>query len=319
MSVQFSILVPAYNREKYIIQCIDSVLCQTFTDFEIFVIDDGSTDRTLDVLHSYGARIKVIRQSNEGPEVARNKAAAMARGEYLVLLDSDDVLLPHALDIYDRVIQKFGSPPLILGAMTEFYDGQPLPLDSQHDPPVSVLEFQDYLSVNVKGLRVSSSRIVVRACVFREVGGLRNTTPKTFHLDSLNLMLKLSTYRPCLVVHQPSTVGYRHHDSNTIRNLEAITNGILVLAGSERHGEYPGGKERRYERRAAIGAMALAWTARELLRHRQVRLALRLLAGTGFMGASAVWKKVSTGRRKVVTSVVLDESKQVEGTGRLSK
>ena len=150
MSVQFSILVPAYNRDKYIIQCIDSVLRQTFTDFEIFVIDDGSTDRTLDVLESYGARIKVLRQSNQGPEVARNKAAAMAQGEYLVLLDSDDVLLPHALDTYDRVIRTFHSPPLILGAMTEFNDGQPLPSGSQHDVPVSVLEFRDYLSVNFK-------------------------------------------------------------------------------------------------------------------------------------------------------------------------
>ena len=94
MNPRFSVLMPAYNREKYVSQAIDSVLSQVFTDYELFVIDDGSTDKTLRVLESYRTRIKVLRQANQGPEVARNKAAALARGEYLVLLDSDDVFLP---------------------------------------------------------------------------------------------------------------------------------------------------------------------------------------------------------------------------------
>jgi glycosyltransferase involved in cell wall biosynthesis len=101
MNIRFSVLMPAYNREKYVGQAIDSVLSQGFKDFELFVIDDGSTDKTLQVLESYGARIKLLRQNNQGPEVARNKAAALAQGEHLVLLDSDDLLLPGALATYD--------------------------------------------------------------------------------------------------------------------------------------------------------------------------------------------------------------------------
>ncbi len=60
MNIRFSVLMPAYNREKYVAQAIDSVLSQGFKDFELFVIDDGSTDKTLQVLESYGDRIKVL-------------------------------------------------------------------------------------------------------------------------------------------------------------------------------------------------------------------------------------------------------------------
>ncbi len=158
MSVRFSILMPAYNREKYVGQAIDSILSQTFSDYELFLIDDGSTDKTVQIAESYGSRVKLLRQTNQGPEVARNKAAAVAQAEYLVLLDSDDLLLPCALATYDRIIRNFESPSLIIGAMTNFQDGQAIPADSSSALPVKVLKFRDYLSKDVS-LGLSSSRI----------------------------------------------------------------------------------------------------------------------------------------------------------------
>src|SRR5277367_6182950 len=91
MKARFSVLVPAYNMEKLIGATIDSVLSQSFADYELIVIDDGSTDKTRDVLEGYGTRIKVIYQANQGPEAARSQGSAVARGEYLVLLDHDDL------------------------------------------------------------------------------------------------------------------------------------------------------------------------------------------------------------------------------------
>jgi glycosyltransferase involved in cell wall biosynthesis len=76
MKTRFSVLVPVQNRQEYVRQAIDSVLSQAFSDFELIVVDDGSSDRTPDVLQSYGARIKMIRQANQGPEVARNTGAS---------------------------------------------------------------------------------------------------------------------------------------------------------------------------------------------------------------------------------------------------
>ena len=293
MSVRFSVLIPAYNREKYVTEAVDSVLSQTFRDFEVLAVDDGSTDNTLQVLESYGSRIRVLRQSNQGPEVARNTAAKVARGEYLVLLDSDDLMLPHALMSYERIIRSFDSPPVIIGAMTEFSGQYAQHTASEGTPELRVLKFKDYLSKDVP-VAVSSSRIVLRKSVFKEVGGLRNTTASTFHLDSLNLILRVGTYSPCIVVRTPNTVGYRRHEGNTVRQLKPISQGIRVLARTERDGQYPGGRERSFERRSLIGSLSLSWSLSQCLRRGRVILAFRLLTNTAPMVVAALLKKLRT-------------------------
>lgn len=91
----FSVIVPVYNRETTVDRCVDSVLRQQFDDFELIVVDDGSTDGTAAVLERYqDGRVRILRQSNAGVSAARNAGAAMARGEYLVFLDSDDAADP---------------------------------------------------------------------------------------------------------------------------------------------------------------------------------------------------------------------------------
>jgi glycosyltransferase involved in cell wall biosynthesis len=306
MKVRFSILMPAYNREKYVRQAIDSVLSQGFTDFEVFVIDDGSTDQTLQVLESYGPRIKVLQQRNQGPEVARNKAAALASGEYLVLLDSDDLLLPGALGIYDRIIRTFDSPPLIIGSLISFQDGESIPAHSQALLPVKILKYPTYLSKDVR-IDLYTSMIVTRKSVFDEVGGLRNSTATTFHLDGFNLILKVGTYGPCVFVRKPYTVAYRQHASNTLRNLRAIADGILVLVRSEHQGEYPGGSKGRRGRYAFIGGIASTWAIKYCWRGGQIKLGMRLLLGSAPMVFVAVWKKFSNYLRKPIQPIVLPE------------
>jgi len=254
MTVRFSVLVPSYNREEQVRQAIESVLTQTYANYELLVIDDGSSDGTPQLLASYGTRIRAIRQSNQGPEVARNNAAALAEGEYLVMLDSDDMLMPWALETYDQVIRAFHSPPLVIGSMEYFREGHPFPV-SDNPRKIEAWKCPDYLAKNMT-VGLSSSRIVLRKSVFDEVGGGRNTTPATFHLDDFNLISKVGTYSPCAVVNNPTTVAYRLHESNSIRSLEAMVNGILCLVAAERAGQYPGGRKRRFGRYACIGGIA---------------------------------------------------------------
>lgn len=105
-----SVITPAYNAERYIGDAIRSVLAQTYTDWEMIIVDDGSTDRTCAIIESYAARdprISLVRlKENSGPAVARNAAMARAQGRYLAFLDADDEWLPEKLAKQLRFMQE---------------------------------------------------------------------------------------------------------------------------------------------------------------------------------------------------------------------
>ena len=90
-----SVIVPVYNTEEYLPQCIESILGQTFPDLEIIIVDDGSTDNSLEIAKKYAEsenRIHIISQKNSGPSEARNAGLEIAQGEWITFVDSDDVL-----------------------------------------------------------------------------------------------------------------------------------------------------------------------------------------------------------------------------------
>lgn len=96
-----SVIIPVYNAERYIAQCLDSVLAQTLRDIEIICVDDGSTDGSVAILKRYAARdsrLRLIRQKNAGAGAARNQGLREATGEYLSFLDSDDFFEPDMLE-----------------------------------------------------------------------------------------------------------------------------------------------------------------------------------------------------------------------------
>src|SRR5947209_429690 len=99
----FSVVIPTYNRAAYLRQTLASVLTQECQDFEIIVVDDGSTDATPVVLESFGGKLRVFHQKNQGPGAARNLGASNAGGEYIAFLDSDDVWFPWTLSTYARI------------------------------------------------------------------------------------------------------------------------------------------------------------------------------------------------------------------------
>ncbi|MDR1498919.1 MAG: glycosyltransferase [Rickettsiales bacterium] len=102
-----SIIIPAYNMEKYIAECLNSILAQTFLDWEAICIDDGSTDKSLSIFRQYAERdrrIRVITQNNRGACTARNNAISMAKGEFIFPLDSNDMIMPTCLETLYKVI-----------------------------------------------------------------------------------------------------------------------------------------------------------------------------------------------------------------------
>ena len=117
-----SVIIPVFNVEKYIKECIDSVINQTLTDIEIICVDDGSTDNSLNLLKQYSdTRIKIISQENKGLAAARNEGVKHATGEYIAFLDSDDFLNYSALEkLYNLADKHFLD--IVITKIINFYD-----------------------------------------------------------------------------------------------------------------------------------------------------------------------------------------------------
>ena len=105
--IYFSIIIPAYNAEKYIELCLDSISKQSFNDYELIIINDGSTDHTFNICNRFALnkkQIHLINKENAGVSVARNVGLQQAEGEYVLFVDADDILYPNALStLYEHL------------------------------------------------------------------------------------------------------------------------------------------------------------------------------------------------------------------------
>src|SRR5208337_5267776 len=124
-----SVLMTAYNREAFIADAIESVLAQTFTDFELIIVDDASKDRTVEIARHYAARdsrIQVVaNEHNLGDYPNRNRAAKLATGEFIKYHDSDDLMYPHCLAIMTELLTAY---PEASVALSKEWEGGPLPM-----------------------------------------------------------------------------------------------------------------------------------------------------------------------------------------------
>ena len=103
-----SVVIPLYNKESSIKDTLHSVLSQNFNDFEVVIVNDGSTDNSVDVVKTIkDSRIRLIEQKNGGPSKARNTGILNAKGDWIVLLDADDQLLPNALNTFSIAILNY--------------------------------------------------------------------------------------------------------------------------------------------------------------------------------------------------------------------
>lgn len=122
--IKVSVIMPAYNSEAYIRESINSVLAQRFTDFELIVVDDGSTDATAAIVESYtDSRIRLIRQPNRGVSVARNTGIEAAQGQFITFLDSDDLYYPDFLKTLYHLIQS-NPTEMTFSNYSESYDAE---------------------------------------------------------------------------------------------------------------------------------------------------------------------------------------------------
>lgn len=131
-SIKISVVIPVYNTEDYIAACLDSVIENTFKDFEIICVNDGSTDNTLKILNDYAdkyEKIKVISKENSGPSDTRNMGMEAAQGEYILFIDSDDYIEPKTLEFLYAEAKKDDLDQLYFCAQS-FYDNDNIKCES---------------------------------------------------------------------------------------------------------------------------------------------------------------------------------------------
>lgn len=135
-----SILIPCYNAERWIAKAIKSALSQTYPNNEVIVVDDGSTDNSLEIIKSFGDRIRWETGPNRGGNVARNRLLKLSTGEWLQYLDADDYLLPDKIEKQIKFLFKVPQADIIYSpSIFEYYDRnnlwqEILPIPEPHDP-----------------------------------------------------------------------------------------------------------------------------------------------------------------------------------------
>ena len=125
-SVKISVVVATFNVEKYIAQCINSILDQSYKDFELLLVDDGSTDRSSTICDEYAEkddRVKVIHKENGGVSSARNTGISHSKGDYIYFVDGDDFIHKNTLESFINVTNGNPEPDFIIGRMSMFIDG----------------------------------------------------------------------------------------------------------------------------------------------------------------------------------------------------
>src|SRR5690606_29636154 len=150
----FSVVIPVYNRANLIKGTLDSVFAQTERDYEVIVVDDGSTDATADVVKSYGDCVRYVYQENAGPGAARNRGIQQSTGQYVVFFDSDDRWFPWTLETYRVAIETHGYPSFLGGAILYFSEVDEL---AKVKPVAANFEYyRDYLVAARNGVFVGS-------------------------------------------------------------------------------------------------------------------------------------------------------------------
>jgi glycosyltransferase involved in cell wall biosynthesis len=204
-----SVVIPTFNRGWIVRDAIDSVLGQTYADFELIVVDDGSTDRTPQILDAYGDRLRVIRQANQGVSAARNRGIDASSGPLIALLDSDDIWLHRKLAVQ---VDFFKMNPAALICQTEeiwIRNGLRVNPGKRHRKPSGMI-FERSLDLCL----VSPSAVMVRRELFEKVGLFDESLPAC---EDYDLWLRVGCRFPVHLIDKPLTIKRGGHEDQLSR------------------------------------------------------------------------------------------------------
>ena len=243
----FSVVIPTHNRLSLLQRTLASVRRQSHADYEIIVVDDGSTDATREWLASNSGSLRVVQESNRGPGAARNVGAREARGEYIAFLDSDDLWFPWTLETFARAIEEHKRPHIVGGAFVEFADERELL--TVREEPYQTSWFVDYIASHRYPYYVGSGTCVLHREVF---AGATRFLEDRLNGEDHDLILQLGVHPGFVRIRTPVTLAWRRHPATETGDIASSVLGAMRLLSREKSGVYPGGSERSRERQAIL-------------------------------------------------------------------
>ena len=249
----FSVVIPVYNRADLVGATLESVLAQTHQDWEVVVVDDGSSDNSLAVIESYrdrfGPRLKLVAQSNSGNGAARNRGIAESSGRYIALLDSDDLWFEWTLDFYQTLLQQHDFPAFLSGYPLDFEDEDEAANELQMSlddalKAAQVEAFADYYASSDEWRWFGVSSWVMK----REALQGKAFFERHFNGEDHDLALQMGLEKGFVDVQKPATFRYRRHGGNATFDSKRSLGGMELLIENERAGNYPGGAARQRDR-----------------------------------------------------------------------
>ena len=228
-----SVVIPVFNASRYLAECLDSVLDQTFSDFEILAFDDGSTDGSIEILKRYATqdpRVNVLLRNHSGYTPHLNEGLSLAKGQYLARMDADDVCSIHRFREHVKFLYQTPNVNAV-GTWYDFIDSSGRPFCSYRTPTTHYdIEKQNLLGI---GGTIAHPSLMMRVDSAREIGGYRSQFEPAEDLDLLlrlgeigelaNIPLRLLAYR----VHDRAT-------STTRRSLQLQANVSILEEAWER-------------------------------------------------------------------------------------
>lgn len=204
--MKFSVVMPLYNKRQYVARAVKSVLAQTFTDYELIVVDDGSTDDSSAIVKGFDdERIHLFQKANSGVSDARNYGINKAQGTYVAFLDADDEWHPDFLAAINELSKKYPEAGICATAILFVKQGKAYPTTIKHLPPLSLLS--DYCAEATHHLIVpfiTSSSSVRRDC-FEKAGLFRSGVRAG---EDLDMWLRLACHYPVAFHNKPLATYY---------------------------------------------------------------------------------------------------------------
>ena len=254
-----SVVMPVYNGARYLREAIASIRWQTFTDWEMVCVDDGSTDETFQILNEFAAtdsRIRVIRQENQGVVAARNQCLQHARADWIACLDCDDIALPHRLATQLKAV---ADRPELVALGSNMLNVDPAGMPIQRSRYALTHEAIEHGLLTGQGGTLGQPSVLMKRSAVEQVGRYR----KQFEwIEDTDLWLRLAQIGK-LANHSEVLTLYRQHDQSTCwkrRGLQRELMPKLLVEAHRARGLTPPSftseKTRRRKQSSAVGKWA---------------------------------------------------------------